>query len=136
MRNNINWPVIIGATIGLALAVHLTPSKAALCDEWETKDTALAVTAGVATAADWGQTLNMVRRQESGDYSRMEMNPLLGPTPTRGAVNRHFLRSVIVTGVLTCTLPVKYRRVLLGGVATIEAAVVIHNRGLGLSISY
>lgn len=131
--------VALGAGAALAIACALSmcsgTAKAALCEEWSATDTALAVTASALTVADWLQTQDIVRRQTRGE-DIIEINPILGLRPSRGAVNKYFLTTMVLGSILTCTLSSTHRKWLLGGVIALESAVVLHNRGLGLSIRF
>ena len=61
-----------------------------------------------------------------------EINPLLGPRPSPGQVNRHMLLSMAAHGLLTWLLPRRLRAPWqLTGIA-VEAVVIGHNVALGV----
>lgn len=78
--------------------------------------------------ADWGQT-------HSGLSGRTghETNPLLGPHPSHGALNRYMVGAMIGNALVSRLHKPKQRRIVWTLVTGLQAAVVIlnHRQGLG-----
>jgi hypothetical protein len=126
-------------------------------EEWQTTDKALLGGALALLAIDWSQTRDLARRQA---YTRQEcedpgfratpyapyvceqkavyheLNPLLPHHPTTGDVDRYFALATAATVGLAYVLPTTYRRYLLGGVVVVETVIVLHNRQVGLRVSF
>ena len=54
---------------------------------------------------DWGQTLAIT----DSPYTLREQNPMLGPHPTRGDVNRYFVASLAFHLIILRLLPERFR---------------------------
>jgi hypothetical protein len=115
-----------------AALVALPLQVAAWCDNWTTTDTVLTVAAGAVIVADWGQTLNIVRRPDEF----REANPILPHYPTRGQVNQHFMAQIVVHSMVACALPANYRKIYVAGVALHGATLVFNNNRIGLKVSF
>lgn len=99
--------------------------------EWTTTDSALLAGALTLQAIDWGQTRAAMRH---GGYT--EKNPILGPQPSIGRLDKVCTLAMVGTVGLAYVLPPLYRRAFLGGVVTIEAAIVYRHRQLGLRVDF
>lgn len=114
------------------LALAMVCSGSALADDWSTTDKALLGAAVVLTVADWGQTLTIARNPTK----YRELNPLLGEHPTVAEVNQHFIRGMILTGLLVYNFP-SIRTPLLGTIVALEFKVVARNHfTIGIRASY
>jgi hypothetical protein len=123
------WAVL--ATV-VVTSCQIEPARAS---EWTpTHENTLVVAAVAATLLDWGQTRGLARQGwvDRGEQ-RHEKNPLLGPYPTVQKVDRHFVISLLVSGVVYCVLPPEYRRYYAASVLAVEAAAVGHN-GLNVGV--
>lgn len=111
----------------LILLGALTPLWAS---EWEDTDTALATWTAVALIADRNQTRKIV------DHGRVEGNRWMGPAPDDDRVDKHFVATSIVVGLISYALPQKTRRLFLTAFNVAETVTVMHNYRLGLGINF
>jgi hypothetical protein len=103
--------------------------------EWTRVDTAYEAGCVAALALDWGQTLD-IQRCIASRHDTRETNAIIGPHPSRAAVNCYF-GAVIVGHVLTAALlPPRYRRTFQGATLGLELAVVGRNFALGFKVSF
>ena len=84
------------------------------------------------TLVDWGQTLTIA----DNPYALREQNPMLGPHPTRGDVNRHFLASLALHLIILRLLPERFRPAFQYGSIGWELAITAHNARMGISIRF
>jgi len=127
MRRGINF--MAGLILGFLLAAVITSS---FSEEREAKDTPLLLAAGAALFIDYRQTLQVSRYPEL----YWERNPIMGRHPGRGTVNTYFLAAAVITAGIARALPVKYRRIFLGGVIGVEAITVAGNKSIGLRVAF
>ena len=100
-------------------------------DDHEEHKTLLATTA-LLLAADWGQTRDIAAHPERFK----EVNPILGPHPSTRRVDAYFAGAMLGTVGLTFVLPPQTRRLVLGGLATLEVMVVIRNNSVQIGTTY
>ncbi len=99
-------------------------------DTWTKTDTAIYVWGAVATIFDWRQTQQIATEP----WNYRESNPLLGPHPDNGQVNRYFaFNMLLLQPAILYFLPADYRRYFLGGNASLETFVVFKNKDNGLN---
>lgn len=77
---------------------------------------------------DYQQTSYIVRHPES--YH--ETNIFLGHHPSQEKVNNYFLITGLGHGLLTFSLPEKYRKIWLTTTITIESSYVLNNLRIGI----
>jgi hypothetical protein len=91
-------------------------------------------------AADWHQTRDIVNAPvviqpaPNGQWKETvvkEGNPLLGPHPDAGRINRYFLLEEAAVLGAAHWLP-EYRTQILGASVVVELAVTTHNASIGL----
>ena len=112
--------------LAFALTAPVQAQKIRPSHQWTADNTILAVTSTLGLVLDWGQTLNV----------RREINPILGPHPSRGAINRYFLTCVVANVGLGMLLPNPYRTVLFVGVTAVETFTVSRNVSLGVRLRF
>lgn len=100
--------------------------------EWTDDEKLLGTASGVLIASDWLLTRDMIKNH-SGKY--FELNPLLGPTPSLGELNRHFL---MFTPLLYFTVNhfEGQRKNLLATFVIIETLNISHMYSIGLRFSF
>ena len=81
---------------------------------------------------DWGQTLAVV----DSPYTLREYNPMLGPHPTRGDVNRYFAASLALHLIILRLLPERFRPAFQYGSIGWELAITAHNARMGISVRF
>lgn len=104
-------------------------------DPWSAADVRREVAVVAVSVADWAQTLDLVRAQERGAPGE-ELNPFLGPRPSRGAVNRWFAASILCHVLVVGRLPVRWRPAFQHASFGWELAIVGHNARVGLRVSF
>lgn len=81
--------------------------------------------------ADYGQT---------GDIANhpgiRELNPLLGPHPSRARIRNYFAATLLAHWAVTYALPAEHRRKWQAATITLEAVVVSRNAYLGLRVRW
>ena len=87
------------------------------------------------------QGVRGLRADNSHSYSTQypsvyEVNPMLGHYPTQRKIDNYFLASAILHPTLTGFVPLKYRGYWQYGGIVLEAAVIIHNKRIGLKIDF
>jgi len=127
MRPGINF--MLGLILGFLIAAGLS---GALSKEWKTTDTAMLIAAESMLLADYNQTLQISRHPEL----YYERNRIMGTHPGRGTVNTYFIAAALITAGIAKALPVKYRRMFLGGVIGVEAITVAGNKAIGLRVAF
>ena len=91
---------------------------------------------------DWAQSRNLTWVRYEGPYAvrttytARETNPILGPRPSRRAVNCYFTSVLIAVPLITMALPPRYRPLFLGTVITLEVLCTSQNRALGLKARF
>jgi len=100
--------------------------------EWTYDEKLLGAANGVLIASDWLLTRDMIKNH-AGQY--FEMNPLIGPSPTLGELNRHFL---LFTPLLYFTVNhfEDQRKSILTSFLIIETVNVAHMFNIGLRFSF
>ena len=68
--------------------------------------------------------------------SMHEVNPLLGQYPSQRKIDNYFLASAILHPTMTGFVPLKYRGYWQYAGIVLEAAVIIHNKRVGLKIDF
>ncbi len=76
-------------------------------------DRTLLATSTTVIACDWGYTH---RAAEGGWKGVREANPMLGPTPTVGAVNTYFIGVIALNAAVWALTPEKFRAILPMGI--------------------
>lgn len=99
---------------------------------WTPTDKALLAASTTMLILDWGQTLYIAKNP----VRFHELNPILGEHPSVGSVNTYFAAAIIGNYLLADWLGATNRRLYLGGITALEAGVVLHNRGLGIKVSF
>ena len=89
--------------------------------------------ASAVMIADWGTTRNLTARYQEG---RWEMNPILGPYPTRSQVDRHFIIGLATIWTVGWLLPREARVTFFGSIAAVQLIVVGRNLHGGLRIQF
>lgn len=126
------WP--LGA-VRAAAAFALVSSTYAQAADWRAdreEDKTLLATTALMLAADWGQTRDIAAHPERFK----EFNPILGPHPSTRRVDAYFAGAMLGTAGLTYALPPRTRRLVLGGLATLEVMVVIRNNSVQIGTTY
>ena len=80
---------------------------------------------------DYWQTRDI--KNHPGYY---ETNPLLGKHPSDARIRNYFIGATVAHAAITYALPEKYRPAWQWGTIGVEAAVVLHNKGIGLKIAF
>lgn len=118
---------IILGLLALFAAYHVTGEAR----EWTKQEKQWAAAALAVTAVDWAQTRYIAAHP---DRFR-ELNPLLPDHPTLGQVNRHFVRSILITGLVAHLLP-EYRLAILRTTAVLELGVTARNAYIGIGVKF
>lgn len=123
---------------GFVFAIcFMVSAPCAAGEEWATTDYALLGSALTLQAVDWAQTRNAMRRNAAAGETRyVERNPIVGPTPSAGRLDKIAALTMLSTAGLAVALPSSYRRWFLGAVVVIEAAVVYGNHQIGLRVDF
>jgi hypothetical protein len=126
----------------VALALALLSAQVATAEPsdtaWQPHQIALGAAVAALHVADWAQTRNIARSNEPG-YSGpqyIERGPVasfIGSTPIRGQVDAYMIACGAFMFGLAHVLP-EYRTAILAVFGVAKVAVVIHNKGVGLSI--
>lgn len=80
---------------------------------------------------DYKQTLDI---KNHPGYS--EINPLLGAHPSDARVRNYFIGATVAYGAVSYLLPPEYRSAFQWGAIGLETAVVLHNHGIGLRMTF
>jgi hypothetical protein len=126
------WP---SGAVRAAAAFALVSSPCVQAADWRgelEEDKALLATTALMLAADWGQTRNIAAHPERFK----EVNPILGPHPSTRRVDAYFAGAMLGTVGLAYVLPPQTRRLVLGGLATLELTVVIRNNSVQIRTTY
>lgn len=118
-------------TILAALLLSFCAVASATDRSWSDSQIRWAAGAAVLHAIDWGQTRDIARQPDS--YH--ERNPILGPHPTLGDVNRHFIVFGAVTAALVHFLP-QYRDTLLKVYVGYQMVNTTRNFSIGLRLNF
>lgn len=78
-------------------------------------------------ATDWRQTLVI-----TGDDSRHELNPILGPYPSKAKVNRYFAATLVTSYFAADLAGSKWRLPLIVFMTIFEGAIVNRNIQVGI----
>jgi hypothetical protein len=100
--------------------------------DWDKTDSLLLTTALSAIAIDWGQTRTIARNPARFT----EANPILGPHPGVGRVDRYFALSMLGTAGVAGILMPTPRKWFLGGVTAVEVFVIVSNHGAGIRADF
>jgi hypothetical protein len=117
------------AALAFALAVALSGCANG---PWDRTDRMLGYTALGAAVTDWGQARYIA--DNPGKYQ--DRNSFLGDHPSRGKVDAYFIWAIGGGYLLADTLPSRYRKLFLGGVALVEITVAHDNRQIGVGFSW
>lgn len=98
--------------------------------DWDDTDTALIAWTAVALIADRNQTRKIV------DHGRVEGNRWMGPAPNDNRIDKHFVTTSIVVGLISYALPQKTRRLFLTAFNVAETLAVMHNYRVGLGVNF
>lgn len=101
------------------------------CQAWSGKDTALEVISEGMTVVDWGQTQDI--RNHNG---MIELNPILGRSPSRGAVNAYFISVLAIHPVISIALPESCRTIWQSIYIGVEWTAISSNYNGGLRLSF
>lgn len=125
----------------IAILFCLWASSVSAADwKWDAMDyTREAISLGI-TVVDWGQT-NDIRRHEG----MIELNPLLGPHPSKSAVRDYFVTVLVLHPLISAALPkqaelfgcaisprLAWQYIYLG----VEATATLSNYHGGLRVSF
>lgn len=119
----------------LLLAVLFAARCASAQDPWSSSDVVREAAVVALSAADWGQTLDIVRLRDAG-CDMWEQNPMIGRHPTRGQVNRYFAASILLHVGTVWVLPARFRPAFQLVSIGFEAGIVGHNARLGLRVTF
>ena len=114
----------------IAAVVLLILAMPAVADEWTEDDTIVQLTLTSVMMVDWMQTMNGV---QSGKAS--EMNPLLGPHPSRQRINLMIGGAILGHAAVAYILPQPMRRIWQVTVLVAEVGAVAGNATLGIGLS-
>lgn len=101
-------------------------------DSWDRTDIMLGAVALTATVVDWGQTRYIAKHP---DQFR-ERNSSLGEHPGTGRIDTYFAGVMVGSAVIAHILPSHYRKWFLGSLAVLEIGVTMHNRNIGIKVSF
>lgn len=99
--------------------------------EWTNTQKGLAVAAVMLHTIDWGQT----RHIASNLHKWRELNPVIGPAPSRGRVNGYFLLTGVTIGLMAHFMP-RFRTTLLSVYVGGQVLNTARNFSLGLKMSF
>lgn len=102
-------------------------------EEWTGAQIALGTVALGLRLIDYGQTMDIVRRQDDTTY--YETNRLIGRQPDRGDVNTYFLISTLAMAAAAHYIP-SWRTALLSGYAVIGVYYATKNYQIGLRVNF
>ena len=94
--------------------------------------TQLHTTSNALIVADWAQT----RYIAANPQQFHELSPLLGSHPSVGAVNRHFVGSLLVNNAIYYVLPENGKRNWSLIVTGVEGTLVAHNASIGIRFNW
>lgn len=95
-------------------------------------DLARQITYSALHVADWNQT----RRIAASNGRWIELNPILGPSPSQSRVNRYFAATLVAHWAITYTLPERWRKPWQETTIILQASVIQSNYRLGISASF
>ena len=107
--------------------------------QWTTEQQRLATATAVLFVVDYGQTRDLIYRQQHRDCSGgcyQEQNPILGKRPSRGKVNTYFLLAPLATYLVLDNIDSNSRTWALRVLTAIEVGAVGNNVHLGLSVRF
>lgn len=116
----------------MVLLLVLLPSCLWASDDWNRTDVMFEATYLTLHVVDWGQTLNIVSR----DDKYHERNIILGKHPSRGDVNTYFAVTALLHVALANYLDRPARNYFQIGTIALEAAVIGNNYQIGLKTSF
>ena len=93
--------------------------------------TGLELTFAALMLVDYKQTMDIKNRP--GYY---EVNPLLGRRPSDARIRNYFIGATVAHAAITYALPEKYRPVWQWGTIAVEGVVLLHNRSIGLRVTF
>jgi hypothetical protein len=101
---------------------------------WTTQDMCLEGMFVASASMDWGQTLDIEKWcKKSGGK---EENPVLGPHPSRKAINDYFVATIAAHALITNTLPESWRPYWQMVWIGIEADQVEKNIHIGIKLNF
>lgn len=118
-----------------ALAVCAATSSVAHAD-WTANDTKLEIAYQTIALIDLGQTQWMRQQNEKSFFPKYEeTNPILGPHPSRGQINRYFAVSSALHLAVSYFIPDEYRPYWQWITIGIEGGVVAQNMSMGIGVN-
>lgn len=128
----------ITAVLGLRLPALLMvgflvlfSSLSQAADPWSTADVTREAVYLAVVAVDWGQTLDIANHD---GYT--ETNPMLGPHPGRGNINKYFLAGIVLQAAAIHYLPARWRPVVQNVGIGFEVGTTMRNYKIGLSLDF
>src|SRR5690606_12159875 len=115
----------------IATAVLALAATTAQAHDWTAQEKRWAAAAAAATLVDWAQTRYIAKHPDK----YRELNPLLPDHPSLGDVNRHFVRGMLLTG-LVAHAPPKYRLTIQRATAIVAIAVTTRNAYIGIRMEF
>lgn len=103
----------------------------AQADSWSEGDKWRQGAYTVLHMADWHQT-----HQISDSTSDTDVNPIMGPSPSDGQIDRYFAGTLIIHYVIAHNLPRDWRKRFQYVTIAVEAGAVAHNWSVGYTIEF
>lgn len=98
-------------------------------NDWTRGDTIRQGAVITLSVIDWGQTHEIARRPD-----HFEANPILGPDPSPGEINRYFIASIALHTAAVVILPHRIRKWVQIVSIYNEGSVVLHNYNAGIRL--
>jgi hypothetical protein len=117
---------IIAVVCLLGLSSHTLAT-----DTWSEADKYREATYLTFHTLDWAQTRYISKHSEY-----YEINPILGEHPSTQKVDTYFVLTGLGHVAITHYLPSKYRSVWQWSTIALEAALVIHNKRIGIQFDF
>lgn len=113
------------------LSALLVSSTLLANDLWSTQDKLLEGAFVVATALDWGQTMDIANHPDL-----YERNRILGRHPSNATINTYFATSILIHAVVADQLHGKWRTAWQATWIGLEVGTVQRNYALGIRLNF
>jgi len=118
--------------LALQLVVFILFSSSCKAEEWETRNKWIGGAALALHIADWRQTRYITEHPQI----YREMNPLLGPHPSKAEVDRFFLLTGIGTYLIADYLQGDTRTTFLSVFSVLKFSAVYNNYSIGIKLEF
>lgn len=123
--------LFVVAYFAIIIILQTVAMKNANASDWSQVDTQRQAAYLVLHAADWRQTRTIAK-----DDRFVEVNPILGPEPSTGEVDRYFLATALLHTAIAYNLSPEWRKGFQYVTIGVQATAVGHNYRLGVKFDW